>query len=57
MNVQIPARNGAGIALALPVLKQRFGERFADSEAIRRQHGQQTVWLKSEPPDAVVFPT
>jgi D-lactate dehydrogenase (cytochrome) len=37
-------------------LKQRFGERFADSEAIRRQHGQQTVWLKSESPDAVVFP-
>ena len=30
------ARNDAGIAAALPLLKQRFGERYADSEAIRR---------------------
>ena len=50
------ARNDAGIAAALPVLRQRFGERFADSEAVRRQHGHQTTWLVNEPPDAVVFP-
>src|SRR5690606_4907123 len=35
--------------------KQRFGERFADTAAIRQQHGQTTTWLPSEPPDAVVF--
>ena len=49
-------RDVAGLALALPVLKQRFGERFSDSEGILRQHGQQTTWLPSEPPDAVIFP-
>ena len=49
------ARNGAGLAHALPLLKQRFGERFADTAAIRQQHGQTTTWLPSEPPDAVVF--
>ena len=49
-------RNGAGIAHALPILKQRFGDRFVDSDAIRSQHGQQTTWLPNEPPDAVVFP-
>ena len=47
MTVQAPigalTRNAAGLALALPILKQRFGDRFADSEAIRRAHGQQTT--------------
>ena len=59
MTVQLPveplARNAAGIARALPILQQRFGERFTDAEGIRRQHGQQTTWLPSQPPDAVVF--
>ncbi len=49
------ARNDAGIAVALPILRQRFGDRFADSEAVRRQHGHQTTWLVNQPPDAVVF--
>ncbi|MCR4283171.1 MAG: FAD-binding protein [Bauldia sp.] len=40
----------------MPILKQRFGDRFVDSDAIRRQHGQQTTWLPSQAPDAVVFP-
>ncbi len=50
------ARNDAGIAVALPLLKQRFGERYADSEALRQQHGHQTTWLVNQAPDAVVFP-
>jgi D-lactate dehydrogenase (cytochrome) len=50
------ARNEAGIAVALPILAQRFGERFSRSEAIRRQHGQTLTWLPTQPPDAVVFP-
>jgi D-lactate dehydrogenase (cytochrome) len=61
MTVQLPvepvARNAAGIARALPILKQRFGDRFTDSDGIRRQHGQQTTWLPNQPPDAVIFPT
>ena len=50
------ARNEAGIAAVLPLLKQRFGDRFADSAAVRAQHGQTTTWLTTQPPDAVVFP-
>ena len=50
------ARNDAGIAAALPILRRRFGDRYVDSEAVRRQHGHQTTWLVNQPPDAVVFP-
>jgi D-lactate dehydrogenase (cytochrome) len=60
MTVHVPvepvARNEAGLAVALPVLAQRFGERFVRSEAIRWQHGHTTTWLETQPPDAVVFP-
>ncbi len=60
MNVQFQsgqrARNGAGLAHALPILRDRFGARYSDAEGVRRQHGQQITWLASEPPDAVVFP-
>lgn len=48
-------RNEAGIATALAVLKQRFGERFSQSEALRRQHANTTTWLANQPPDAVLF--
>ncbi len=61
MTVHVPvepvARNEAGLAVALPVLAQRFGERLVRSEAIRWQHGHTTTWLETQPPDAVVFPT
>ena len=59
MTVQLAAdartRTNPGLAVALGVLRQRFGERFADSEAVRRQHGHQTTWLANQPPDGVVF--
>lgn len=48
-------RNEAGIALAVPILKQRFGERCDLGEAMRRQHAHTTTWLANEAPDAVVF--
>jgi D-lactate dehydrogenase (cytochrome) len=54
--VEPVARNDAGIAVALPILAQRFGERFVLSEAIRRQHAHTTTWIAPQPPDAVVFP-
>ena len=50
-----PARNGEGIALAVALLKQRFGERLGVSSALREQHGHTTSWLPNQPPDAVVF--
>ncbi|SDB40047.1 FAD-linked oxidase C-terminal domain-containing protein [Bauldia litoralis] len=49
------SRNEAGIATALPLLAQRFGERFAQSEAVRQQHGHTLTWLTNQPPDGVVF--
>ncbi len=55
-NTQLFAeRNSAGLAAALPKLKERFGDRYADTEALRTQHAQQTTWLPHQAPDAVVF--
>ena len=48
-------RNEAGIATALGVLKQQFGERLQTGNAIREQHGHTTTWIKNQMPDAVVF--
>jgi D-lactate dehydrogenase (cytochrome) len=60
MNIRLAeqpvTRNAAGIAVALPILQQRFGDRFVVSEAVRSQHGQNTTWLPTEAPDAVIFP-
>ena len=50
------ARFSAGVARAVPILKQRFGDRLSTADAMRAQYGQQTTWLAVEAPDAVVFP-
>jgi D-lactate dehydrogenase (cytochrome) len=41
---------------ALSQLRARFGARLAESEAVRRQHGNQLSEVPNEPPDAVLFP-
>lgn len=38
------------------ILADRFGARFQTGMALRQQHGATTTWLKTEAPDAVVFP-
>jgi D-lactate dehydrogenase (cytochrome) len=48
-------RNEAGIAVVLPILQQRLGERFQCSAAVRQEHGATTTWLENQPPDAVAF--
>ena len=48
-------RNEDGVALAVAILKQRFGERCQTGMAIREQHGHTTTWIRNQPPDAVVF--
>ena len=53
--VEPVSRNEAGLTAALPILAERFGPRFARSEAVRRQHGHTLTWLANQPPDAVVF--
>ncbi|MCF1503421.1 FAD-binding protein [Afifella sp. H1R] len=49
------SRNEDGIATALDILAQRFGERFSTSAAVREQHGHTTTWITNQPPDGVVF--
>lgn len=49
-------RNETGIATALGILKQAFGDRLQTGQAIREQHGHTTTWIENQPPDAVVFP-
>jgi D-lactate dehydrogenase (cytochrome) len=49
------ARNEAGIASALPMLKQRLGERFLTGTDIRRQHAHTTTYIPNQPPDGVAF--
>jgi D-lactate dehydrogenase (cytochrome) len=48
-------RNEEGIAIVLPVLKQRFGERFQTGQSFREQHSHTTTYLPSQLPDGVVF--
>ncbi|WP_299622292.1 FAD-linked oxidase C-terminal domain-containing protein [uncultured Tateyamaria sp.] len=50
-------RNEEGIATALGVLKQQFGDRLQTGQAVRDQHAHTTTWIKAQAPDAVVFPT
>ena len=48
-------RNEAGIATAVAILKQRFGERLSTAQAMREQHAHTTTYIPNQPPDAVVF--
>ncbi|MGR3713033.1 MAG: FAD-binding oxidoreductase [Shimia sp.] len=52
--VNLP-RNEDGIAAALGVLKQQFGEAFHTGQSMRDQHGHTTTWIETQAPDAVVF--
>lgn len=49
-------RADSGVATAIAILQQRFGDRVQTGEAIRRQHGHTLTWLPNEPPDAVIWP-
>ena len=48
-------RNEEGIATALGILKQKFGERFQTGQSIREQHGHTTTYLPNQMPDGVMF--
>lgn len=49
-------RNDAGIATALDVLRQSFGDRLQTGMSFREQHAHTTTWLANQPPDAVFLP-
>ncbi|HJU30837.1 MAG TPA: FAD-linked oxidase C-terminal domain-containing protein [Hyphomicrobiaceae bacterium] len=44
-----------GVATAIAILRQRFGDRLQTGEAIRRQHANTITWIPNQPPDAVVW--
>lgn len=48
-------RNEEGIAAAIGVLKQRFGDRLHTGESHRQQHTHTMSYLPGQLPDAVVF--
>jgi D-lactate dehydrogenase (cytochrome) len=50
------SRTESGVATAIAILQQRFGDRVQVGEAIRRQHGHTLTWLPNQPPDAVIWP-
>lgn len=49
------ARNEAGIAAILPILKERFGDIFHASAAMRETHAHTTTYIPSQLPDGVLF--
>src|SRR5689334_14222851 len=48
-------RNEVGIAAAVGILKQVFGERFQTGEAFRAQHAHTTTYIPAQLPDGVLF--
>lgn len=56
-DISILERNEEGIALALNVLKQRFGDAFHTSQALREQHAHTTTYIPAQLPDGVLFAT
>jgi D-lactate dehydrogenase (cytochrome) len=51
-----PPRDADALKAALTLLRETFGERMAEGEAVRAQHGNQLSEVPNEPPDAVLFP-
>ncbi len=49
-------RNEQGIAAAIGILKQRFGENLHTGDAYRQQHTHTMSYMPGQLPDAVVFP-
>ena len=48
-------RNESGVETVAVILKQRFGERFKTSQALREQHTHTMTYIPAQLPDAVVF--
>jgi D-lactate dehydrogenase (cytochrome) len=53
--VETPA-NSTGRLQTLAALKDHFGNRYHDGQAIREHHGHTTTWIANQPPEAVIFP-
>lgn len=51
----VDKRNDTGISNVVGILKQRFGEKFQTSKALREQHAHTTTYIPPELPDGVLF--
>ncbi|MEP4293479.1 MAG: FAD-linked oxidase C-terminal domain-containing protein [Rhizobiaceae bacterium] len=49
-------RNADGIATAIGILKQRFGDRLQTNKSLLEQHAHTMTYIPAQLPDAVVFP-
>jgi D-lactate dehydrogenase (cytochrome) len=52
----LPRVEPKALAAAIEALSARLEKLLVTSKAVREHHGHTTTWLKSQPPDAVVFP-
>lgn len=54
-DIAMVERNDDGIALALGILKQTFGESFQTGQSLREQHAHTTTYIPAQLPDGVLF--
>ena len=54
-DLEASQRNEDGIATAIGILKQRFGDQLQTNQSLREQHSHTTTYIPSQLPDAVVF--
>ncbi|MEP0943831.1 MAG: FAD-binding protein, partial [Rhizobiaceae bacterium] len=55
-DLEASQRNEGGIATAVGILKQRFGDQLQTNQSLREQHSHTTTYIPSQLPDAVIFP-
>ncbi len=55
VDIAVQPRNEAGIAAAISLLKQQFGERLQTGQSVREQHAHSTTYIPAQWPDAVIF--
>lgn len=55
-DLEASQRNDGGIATAVGILKQRFGDQLQTNQSLLEQHSHTMTYIPSQLPDAVIFP-
>lgn len=55
-DLEATQRNDGGIATAIGILKQRFGDQLQTNKSLLEQHSHTMTYIPSQLPDAVIFP-
>lgn len=55
-DLEASQRNDGGIATAIGILKQRFGDQLQTNQSLLEQHSHTMTYIPSQLPDAVIFP-